>query len=153
MDFDGLIIFIHLVSATILVMTLVLMQLVIGPAISKIPDANHRRLAQDVIKGRWHPVVDAVIIILSVTGLFMLVTRWRLIGADQLLHVKVTLGIITLACANLLHFYYRGLKRRLASGNETERLASINRLTIRLEKVTLVTGIITFLLAITFNHL
>jgi len=140
-------------GGTILVMTLVLMQLVVAPAMSKISNGEEKQLAAGVIQGRWHPVVDAAIIVQSLTAVYLMVTRWELIGQEHILHVKVTFGITALVMANLLHFYYRGKKRRLKTAGEMERLAVLSKRTATMEKVTLVTAAVTWLLAVTFNHL
>jgi len=87
-----------------------------------------------------------------VTALFFMVTRWEWIAASTILHVKVTTGIIALSFANVLHFYFRGKKRRLKAAGETEKLSRTNKLTQVMEKVVLVTGAATFLLALFLNH-
>jgi len=152
MYLNDIAVFAHVISGTILVMTLVIMQLVIGPAMARLTNGDEKKSAVSVIQRRWHPVVDAVIIVQSVTALYFLVTRWQIIGTTPILHFKVTFGIIALVCANALHFYYRGFKRRLSATGQKERLARINKLTRYMEKVVLVTGVSAFLLGVIFNH-
>lgn len=153
MHLNDIAVFAHVIAGIILVMTLVIMQLVVGPAIARLPNGEDKKSVLSVIQSRWHPVVDIVIIIQSITALYFLVTRWRVIGASPILHFKVTFGIIALVCANALHFYYRGFKRKLSATNQKERLASVSKLTRYMEKVVLVTGGAAFLLGVTFNHL
>jgi len=148
----GLVIFLHVTAATIFVMTLVLMQLVVNPAMAKITAGPEKAAAADTIQGRWHPVVDAAIITLDITGLYLAVTRLWFIGFTPILHVKTSFGVIALICANLLHFYFKGYKRRLKAEGKTERLAAVNRLTSKMEITALVTGILAFLAGISFNH-
>ncbi|MBI5179332.1 MAG: hypothetical protein HZA04_08775 [Nitrospinae bacterium] len=148
----SIVIFFHVIAATMFAMTLIIMQLVVSPALAKIPGGPEKEAASAVIQNRWHPIVDTVIIILDITGLILLLTRWHLIGTNIILHVKVTFGIIALLCANLLHFYYRGYKRKLKAQGNVERLAAINRLTEILEKTALITGVLAFISGITFNH-
>lgn len=152
MNLNDIAVFAHIIAGTILVMTLVIMQLVIGPAMAKLPNGAEKKSVMAIIQGRWHPVVDAVIIVQSVTALYFLATRWQIIGTTPILHFKVTFGIIALACANILHFYYRGLKRKLSATGQKERLKSTNQLTRYMEKVVLVTGGSAFLLGVIFNH-
>ena len=145
-------VFAHVIGGTILVMTLVIMQLVVSPAVVRMTNAEDKKLIGTAIQTRWHPVVDAAIIVQSVTALFFMVTRWEWIAASLILHVKVTTGIITLSLAGALHFYFRGKKRRLQAAGETEKLARANKLTRVMEKVVLVTGAATFLLALFLTH-
>ncbi|GMT42789.1 MAG: hypothetical protein IEMM0002_1200 [bacterium] len=152
MDLSDLAVFAHVICGTVLVMTVVMMQLVVGPSMAGITDARQKKSTVAGIQKRWHPVVDAAIIIQTITGLFFIITRWHVIGTTTILHFKVTFGLIALFCANLLHFYYRGLKRRLAAKGQTDRLARVNRLTGYMEKIVLVTAGITFLLGVTYNH-
>lgn len=145
-------VFAHIIGGTILVMTLVIMQLVVSPAVARMTNPEDKKLIGMAVQTRWHPVVDAAIIVQSVTALFFMVTQWERIGASTILHVKVTTGIITLSLASALHFYYRGKKRRLKAAGETEKLKRANKLTQMMEKVALVAGAATFLLALFLNH-
>ncbi|MDH5542922.1 MAG: hypothetical protein OEY64_08160 [Nitrospinota bacterium] len=145
-------IFVHVLSGIILAMTLIIMQLVVNPALSKIPAGNEKMQAAAVIQGRWHPIVDVSIILLTLTAVFFFAVRWEEIVASPLLHLKITCGIITLAAANLLHFYFRGVKKKLKSKGETEKLAKVNALTAKLEKTALIFGAITFVCALLYNH-
>jgi len=148
----GLIVFIHIICASILTLTLIIMQLVIAPALEQLPAGEQKQAVVSVIQGRWHPVVDVVILLLTLTGLYLLVVQWRLIGTTPILHIKVTFGIITLVCVNALHFYFRGFKRKLKAEGKFERLKEITRLTRLLEKTALIFGPLTFLLGVFFNH-
>ncbi len=148
----ALAVFAHILGGTILVMTLVIMQLVVGPAAARMTNAQDKKLIGTAIRTRWHPVVDAAIIVQSVTALYFMVTRWEWIASSVILHVKVTTGIITLLFANALHFYFRGKKRRLKAAGETEKLLRANKLTLVMEKVVLVAGVATYLLALFLNH-
>ena len=134
-------------------MTLIIMQLVVGPALGKLSAGPEKDAALAVIQGRWRPVIDTTIVILTITALYLLITKWGLIAFNPLLLVKISFGLMTLFLANLLHFYFRGVKRRLTAKGKTDSLADINRLTLIMERVALVTGAITFLLGLTFNHI
>ncbi|MFQ5433115.1 MAG: hypothetical protein ACE5EN_11505 [Nitrospinota bacterium] len=148
----ALAVFAHVICGAILAMTLVIMQLVVSPAAARMTNAEDKKLIGMAIQTRWHPVVDAAIIIQTVTALFFMVTRWEWIGSSTILHVKVTTGIITLSFANALHFYYRGKKRRLKAAGEVEKLSKTNKRTQVMEKVVLVMGVTTYLLALLLNH-
>jgi len=149
----GIVVVIHLMAASTLVMTLVIMQLVVSVALSKITNQEDKQNAMAVIQTRWHPVVDIAIILLTLTGPYLLMINWSLIGTDLYLHVKVAFGLATLIIANLLHFYFRGKKRRLKANGEMERLQKMSKLTGRLERIALYVGVVAFLMGITYNHL
>ena len=147
-----IVVFAHIIAANMFVMTLVIMQLVVNPAMAKIPAGPGKEAAVAFIQGRWHPVVDAAIITLDITGLFLLVTRLWIIGASPILHIKTSFGAVALICANLLHFYFRSHKRKLKAEGRMDRLARITRITSYMEKTALVTGVLAFLFGATFNH-
>ncbi len=151
--FYGIVLLIHVLTGAIFVMTLVIMQIVVGPAMGKVPASEGKTAAQGVIQKRWVPVIDAAIIIQSVTALIILIERWDMIAASPLLHVKITFGIIALVLANLLHFYWRGKKQKLKREGKTEEFKKLNQLTMFLEKAALVFAVATFVLAVSFNHL
>ena len=152
MDIYGLAVFIHVIGGVILVMTLVIMQLVVTPAMSKLPAGPEKQSAALVIQTRWHPVVDVVIITQTVTAIYFIVSQWQWIVVSHILHIKMAFGIVTLLLANLLHFYFRGKKRRLKAEGKTESLQKTVTLTGRMEKVVLIAGAVTFLLALFLNH-
>lgn len=145
-------VFIHVICASILVMTLVIMQLVVSPALAHIPAGEEKQRAAAVIQTRWTPVADTVIVVISITALYFLVGEWRMVVGSYVLLVKATFGIITLVCANLAHFYYRGLKRRLKAEGNADRLAGVSRFSAKLERTALIFGVFTFLLGVYFNH-
>jgi uncharacterized membrane protein len=148
----GVMVFLHVLFGVVLAMTLVIMQLVINPALANIPAGIEKQNFAAVVQRRWHPVVDSAIVVLTLTALFFLHGRWAEIVASPILPFKVTTGIITLTCANLLHFYFRGKKRRLKAAGETEKLAKTSALTAKLEKVALIFGATTLVLALSYNH-
>ena len=142
----------HVISASLLVLTMVIMQLVVGPALAKV-SAEERVKAQEVIQRRWHPIVDGVIILLTITAFALAYWRFLQIGQDTLLHYKISFGIITLLCANTVHFYIRGKKRELKKSGDDERLAAFTKFGTILEKTALICGGITYILGMIFNHL
>lgn len=150
---DELVVFLHIICGTILVITLLIMQLAIGPALAKIPGGKEKKDALAVIHRRWRPVVDIAIIILTLSALYLLFTRWIMIVSMPLFYIKLPFAVITLFLANALHFYYRRVKQKLIAQGKKERLDNVNRLTMMMERIALVTGTITFLLGISFNHL
>lgn len=147
-----LIVFFHIIAADIFAFTLVVMQYAVSPAMAKMPAGPEKDKAVKFLHSRWHPVVDAAIIVLSITGLLILLLRWRIIGAVFTLHWKTSFGFVALLCAGLLHFYFRGCKARLKADGQTEQLQKINRLTGYMEKTALITGILAYLAGISFNH-
>ncbi len=153
MDSFSFILTAHIIGGAMLAMTLVIMQLVILPGIGKISEAKEKKVMVSMIQGRWHPVIDVVIIIMILSGIYLLITRWSMIGASHWLHVKVSFGFFALASAASLHFYFKQLKKKLAANGETERLKKIQRRTLIIEKITLVSAAITFLMGIFFSHL
>ncbi len=148
----GLIVFVHVVSANIFALTLLIMQYAVGPAMGKLPGTPEKEGAAGLLQGRWHPVVDTAIILLSATGVMLMAMRWHLIGVTPLLHWKTSFGIIALLLANTLHFYYRPYKKRLKAAGKTERLQDVNRLTGKMEKAALVFGLAAYLSGISYNH-
>ncbi len=148
----GLIVFFHIASADIFAFTLVVMQYAVSPAMAKMPAGPEKDAAVKFLHSRWHPVVDAAIITLSVTGFLILLLRWRVIGATFTLHWKTSFGFVALLCAGLLHFYFRGYKARLKGAGQTERLQKINRITGYMEKTALITGVLAYLAGVSFNH-
>lgn len=147
-----LIVFIHIIAADIFAFTLVVMQYAVSPAMAKMPAGPEKETAVKFLHSRWHPVVDGAIITLSLTGLLILLLRWRIIGATFTLHWKTSFGFVALLCAGLLHFYFRGYKARLKAEGQTERLKKINRITGYMEKTALITGVLAYLAGVSFNH-
>lgn len=147
-----LIVFFHIAAADIFAFTLVVMQYAVSPAMAKMPAGKEKDTAVKFLHSRWHPVVDAAIIVLSLTGFLILLLRWRIIGATFTLHWKTSFGFVALLCAGLLHFYFRGYKARLKAEGQTERLAKINKITGYMEKTALITGVLAYLAGVSFNH-
>lgn len=150
--FYGLIVSVHIASATVFTMTLVIMQSSVGPALARIPASPEKEKAVAFMHGRWHPVVDGAIILLGFTGILLMGLRLWVIGKDPVLHLKTSFGAVALICAGLLHFYYRGKKRRLKAAQDTEKLQKVNRLTNILEKVALVCALIAWASGLGWNH-
>ena len=147
-----LIVFFHIIAADVFAFTLVIMQYAVSPAMAKMPAGPEKDKAVKFLHSRWHPVVDAAIITLSITGFLILLLRWRIIGAVFTLHWKTSFGFVALLCAGLLHFYFRGYKARLKAEGKTEQLQKINRITGYMEKTALITGVLAYLAGISFNH-
>ncbi len=150
---DSLIVYIHIVCGMLFGVTLIIMQLVTGPAMGKIKPGEDKEQAVAIIQGRAHITMDIVIVIQSITVIYLLITRWDMIGANLTLHIKSTLGITALVLANLLHFYWRGKKRRLKAEGAMEQFQALSRRTMNIERVVLVCAALTILLAVGFNHL
>ncbi len=151
-SFYDIALFLHIVCGAIFAMTLIIMQVVVGPALAKLPPGEGKQAAQLVVQTRWHPLVDVVIITLTITALFLAFSRWEMIAAEHYFHLKVATGVTALTLANLLHFYFRGKKRKLKADGETEKFDKMSRLTTMMERVALVTGPFAFLMGILWNH-
>ena len=142
----------HVICASLLVITMIIMQLVVGPALSKLPP-EERVKAQQVIQQKWHPIVDGTIIVLTITAIALAVWRFHQIGQDTWLHYKVSFGIVALICANTVHFYIRGQKRKMKEIGDEERLAAFTRFGSIAERGALIFGGITYVMGMFFNHL
>lgn len=150
---DSFILFLHIVVGAIFAITVMVVQLVVGPAMSRIPAGDDKQKAAAVIQNRARRAMDVAIILQSLTATYLLITRWDMIGASVYLHIKVSLGIITLVIANLLHFYWRGKKLRLKAEEKMDEFKALAARTLTFEKVILVTAPATFLMGVAFNHL
>ncbi len=149
---DNLIVVTHIVCGAVLFMTAIIMQLVTGPALSRTDDGEGKRSAQEYIQKRWMPFVDGVIILLTLTALYLIATRMEMIGASLLLTVKVTLGATVLTLANLMHFYWRNKKRSLKESGDDDAFKNLSKQTAIYEKMILTLAPLTFLLGVIFNH-
>ena len=150
--FNALILFIHIAFGAVLAVTVMLMQTTVGPAMAKIPAGDEKTEAVAILQSRAHKAMDIVIIVMTITALYLIVARWEMIGASVWLMVKITFGIITLTVANLLHFYWKGKKKRLKQEGRTEEFTALSAKTMMFEKIVLVGAPITFLMGIAFNH-
>jgi len=150
---DSFIVFLHIVVGAIFAITVTVVQLVVGPAMARIPAGDDKLKAAAVIQGRARPAMDIAIILQTLTAIYLLVTRWDMIGASVYLHIKISLGIIALVIANLLHFYWRGKKVRLKAEGRIEEFKALAGRALLFEKVVLVTAPATFLMGVAFNHL
>lgn len=150
---DSVIVFIHVICGAAFAVTMTVQQLVVGPAMSVIPAGPEKRKAAGIVQGRARTAMDVAIIIQVVTSVILFMTRWDMIAASHLLHMKMFLGVIALTFASLLHFYWRGKKRRLKERGETEKFSALGRRTLIIEKFVLAAALLTFLLGVGFNHL
>ena len=150
---DTLLLFLHIVFGAVMAVTVTLMQTTVGPAMAKIPAGDEKLLAVGILQRRAHRAMDIAIIVMTITAFYLAVTRWEMIGASVWLTVKVTFGIITLIVANLLHFYWKGKKKRLKATGRTEEFKALAAKTLMFEKVVLIGAPIAFLMGVIFNHL
>jgi len=149
---DSLILVAHIVCGAALFMTTIIMQLVMTNVMKRVPMSDGKMAAQNFIKTRWKPVVNGVIIVMTLSAFYLLSTRWYMISVTPLLHAKIFFGGLTLLLANLLHFYWPGKKRRLEKRGETAAVIRLSARTAIYEKVVLVGAATTFLLGVIFNH-
>jgi len=152
-NIDSFILFLHVVVGAIFAITVTVVQLVVGPAMKQIPAGAEKLKAVAILQGRVQPAMDTAIILQSLTAIYLLITRWEVISASAYLHVKISLGIIALVTANLLHFYWRGKKVRLKAEGKMDQFKALAGRTLLFEKVVLVTAPATFLMGVAFNHL
>lgn len=150
---DTLLLFIHIAFGAVFAVTVTLMQTTVGPAMSRIPAGDEKAQAVGILQSRAHRAMDIVIIVMTITALYLIVARWEIIGASVWLMIKITFGVITLAIANLLHFYWRGKKKKLKSARRQDEFTALSRKTLMFEKVVLMGAPITFLMGVAFNHL
>jgi len=150
---ENYVVFVHAILGAAFVMTMTVMQGVVGPAMKRMANCPDKALGAAVIQARAQKAMDIVIALMIVTVLYMLHAKWELIRPNPLLHTKISFGLTALTLAALLHFYWRGKKRRLKEAGETARFESLSRMTLALEKVVLACAWVAFLLAIGFNHL
>ncbi|HEB71518.1 MAG TPA: hypothetical protein ENI77_02740 [Nitrospirae bacterium] len=150
---DSFILFLHVIAGAIFAITVTVVQLVVGPAMKQIPAGAEKLKAVAILQGRVQPAMDTAIILQSLTAIYLLITRWEMISASAYLHVKISMGIIALVTANLLHFYWRGKKVRLKAEGKMDQFKALAGRTLLFEKVVLVTAPATFLMGVAFNHL
>jgi len=150
---DSLALIIHIAVGAVFGVTIVLMQTTVGPAMARIPAGGPKSQAAAIIQGRARLAMDIAIIIQTATAVYLAVTRWGMIGQSPLLMTKVTFGIMALAAANLLHFYWRGKKARLKAAGRTEEFEALSSFTLKMEKIPLVTAPVTLILGIAWGHL
>jgi hypothetical protein len=150
---DSFILFVHIVVGAIFAITVTVVQTVVGPAMSKIPAGDDKLKAVAIIQSRARPAMDIAIILQTLTAIYLLITRWDMIGDSVYMHIKVSLGIIALVIANLLHFYWRGKKMRLKAEEKTDQFNKLAARMLQFEKVILFTAPIVFLMGVAFNHL
>jgi len=150
---EPVILYFHIIAGFALLAFTSIMQLIVGPAMSKLPASEAKSSALNVLKKRRQPIVDTAIIIQTVTGLYFLHARLDVILNSPILLVKVFFGIVALTIANLLHFYFRRKKAKLLERGETARLANLQSILSKLEKVVLISVAITVFLAVYYNHM
>lgn len=149
---DNVVLFLHIVFGAAFATAVLLMQLVVGPAMSKLSPGEEKQNASKVIQKRAQRAIDVVIVVMTVTAIYLAITRWDIIVGEHLLHIKITFGITALIVANLLHFYFRGKKNRLKAAGKEEAFLALSRKTLFLEKFVLISVPAAFLLGVTFNH-
>ncbi len=153
MDYYGWIVFAHAVSAAAFVMTMLIMQLVVANVMKRIPDSPGKKEGVSFIQKRWHPVVDAIIILVGLSAIGIALLNFNMIISSSIFMIKIIIGIIALGAAYCNHFYLRYKKRKLAaSGRNPERLKKIGRLMPVLDKVALIAGVVTALIGWYINH-
>ncbi len=150
---DSFIVLIHVIVGAVFAIGVAFMQTITGPAMSRIPAGEDKMKAAAIIQGRAQPAMDTAIIVQSLTAIYLLVTRWDMIGASVFFLVKISFGIIALVTANLLHFHWRGKKRRLKAAGKTDEFKNLSARTLKFEKLVLVTAPLAFILGVVFNHL
>ena len=153
MNYSGWLLLIHAASATAFVMIMIIMQLVVSNVMKRIPDSPGKKEAGQFLQKRFHPVVDLVIVIVGLSAGGLLYFFWPLVKVNIVLMIKITFGSTALTCAYLNHFVFRNMKRKLvASGQNPELLAKLKKITPVIEKVALVTGVITAFLGWYVTH-
>lgn len=153
MDYYGWIVFAHAASAAAFVMTMIIMQLVVANVMKRIPDSPGKKDAVSFIQKRWHPIVDAIIVILGLTAMGIAVLNSGMVISSSIFLTKIIIGIVALGAAYCNHFYFRYAKRKLAaSGKNPDRLKMISRIMPVLDKVALIGGAITALIGLYINH-
>ena len=150
---DSAIFTIHVLAGAAFGVTVPLMQLVVNPAMAKIPAGEPKALAAAVIQSRARVAVDIIILIQILTALYLLAARWSMIGQSPWLMAKITLGATALVIAGLLHFYWRGKKTRLKAQGKDEEFSALSAWTMKMEKIVLVTVPATWIMGVIWSHL
>ncbi|MDH5637252.1 MAG: hypothetical protein OEZ04_02040 [Nitrospinota bacterium] len=152
MSLDSLVTTIHVLGGATFAVTATLMQTVVGPAMARIPAGAPKAEAAGVIQSRARLAMDIIIVIQSVTAVYLLFTRWEMISASGWLMAKITFGAVALTMALLLHFYWRGKKARLKAAGETVRFEALSSWTLKMEKVVLVAAPAAFIMGVILGH-
>ncbi len=149
---DGFIVSLHVIVGITFAVTVLLMQAVVGPAMSRLQAGDAKQKAVSIIQGRAQPAMDSAIIIQSITSIYLIHSRWEMIGASMLLSVKVVIGVAVLILASLLHFYWRGKKRRLKARGETGKFQALSSRTLFLEKFVPAGAWLAVVMGVVVNH-
>ena len=152
---DRIILIMHIFLGAMLFMLAGIMQLIVGPIIGKIENSDDRNKASGVIKRRVEPLIRTIIIMMTLSALYLLYSRWANIGTSSLIWVKIIFGGTALIFANLLHFYFRPIKMNLKISEQNEDVAKLNKLnkvTFYMEKVVLAGSVFAFFMGVLYNH-
>jgi len=153
MDYYGWIVFVHAVSAAAFVMTMIIMQLVVANVMKRIPDSSGKKEGVKFIQKSWHPIVDAIVILVGLSAIGIALLNFDMIISNSVFLTKIIIGIVALGAAFCNHFYLRYVKRELAaSGRNPERLKKIGRIMSVLDKVALIGGVVAALIGWYINH-
>ena len=150
---DHLLFTIHALAGAAFGVMVLAMQLVVNPAMAKIPAGEPKNLAAAVIGSRARVAVDILIVLQTLTAMYLLHARWAMIAASPWLMAKVTAGATALALANLLHFYWRGKKLRLKAAGKTEEFNALSAFTMKMEKIVLMTVPAAWIMGVLWSHL
>ncbi|MES0489470.1 MAG: hypothetical protein ABUK01_05715 [Leptospirales bacterium] len=157
MDFlYNIVVIVHVVFGAVLFMFSGIMQLVVGPAMSHFQMSPEKKSAQQVLQKRAQRSMHVAIVVMSLTALYLLHSRWGMIQSSNLLIVKVIFGAFALIMANILHFGVRFKRMKLQKSENPEDKLKLDRLKKKIwaiEKIILYSAATAFILGVVFNHL
>ncbi len=143
---------VHMLCGAAFAVTLVIMQLGVGPAMGKILPSPGKEHAVKIIHGRIRLSTDIIIILMIATATYLLMVKQEIIFWSIWLQVKITLGGLAIIIGALLHFYWRGKKRKLKKAGKDDEHKALTKRTLMYEKVVLVLANFAWIMAVFYNH-
>lgn len=147
------ILFLHIIAASGFVFTMILMQLFVSRLMKKIPESEGKSEAKKLIQTRLHPIVDAVILTVGITGALLVWITWPMALNSGELIFKIAFALISLTAAYTGHFVLRPLKKKWTRENNHGALQMAARISPIIDRTALIAGAIAALAGWAFNHL
>jgi len=150
---DSFVVFMHVIAGTIIVSMSSIMQLIVGPAVSLLPEGLDKKRLTEKLAKRRIPIMDSAIMIQMTSAIYLLYSRWVMISLEPVMIAKACCGFIGLSLAFSAHFYFRGKKKKLQAEGRLSELKTLNEKTRFIEPLVLVLASCAYFLGVFFNHM
>ncbi len=147
------VVFFHIITASAFVFVMLMMQILVSNIMKRIPESPGKESGKSLIKDYLHPVVDAVILIVGITGVILVIATWPLAVKNFHLTLKIAFAVISLGAAYTGHFILRPLKKKWTKQGNRTALEKAARISPFIDRTALIAGVITALLGWSLNHL